>query len=91
MRQDADRTEEDSGRAGSGASISTDGALGEAWARRYVEVTFGAEGKQRMLKMVDALEKSLDKDIQGVDWMTRHQEAGQGQAAGDPQQDRISR
>ena len=26
--------------------------------------TFGADGKQRMLKMVDALEKSLDEDIQ---------------------------
>jgi putative endopeptidase len=35
-----------------------------------VELTFGADGKQRMLKMVDALEKSLDEDIQGLPWMT---------------------
>jgi predicted metalloendopeptidase len=46
-----------------------DGSLGEALGQRYVELTFGAEGKQRMLKMVDALEKSLDEDIQGLSWM----------------------
>src|SRR6266699_6848614 len=39
---------------------ATDGALGEALGQRYVEETFGPEGKTRMLKMVDALEKSLD-------------------------------
>jgi predicted metalloendopeptidase len=37
---------------------------------KYLEVSFGAYGKQRMLKMVDALEKSLDGDIQGLPWMT---------------------
>ncbi len=36
---------------------ATDGALGEALGQRYVEQAFGADGKQRMLKMVDALEK----------------------------------
>ena len=46
-----------------------DGSLGEALGQRYVELTFGAEGKQRMLKMVDALEKSLDDDIQNLSWM----------------------
>jgi predicted metalloendopeptidase len=48
----------------------TDDSLGEALGQKYVEVTFGAEGKQRMLKMVDALEKSLDEDIQGLPWMS---------------------
>jgi predicted metalloendopeptidase len=48
---------------------ATDGALGEALGQRYVEQTFGADGKQRMLKMVDALEASLDQDIKGVEWM----------------------
>jgi len=48
---------------------ATDGALGEALGQRYVETTFGPDGKQRMLKMVDALEASLDQDIQGLDWM----------------------
>ncbi|HXZ43152.1 MAG TPA: M13 family metallopeptidase [Terriglobales bacterium] len=49
---------------------ATDRALGEALGQRYVELTFGAEGKQRMLKIVDALEKSLDDDIQTLPWMT---------------------
>lgn len=48
----------------------TDRSLGEALGQKYVELTFGAEGKQRMLNMVDALEKSLDEDIQGLDWMS---------------------
>ncbi len=47
-----------------------DGSLGEALGQRYVELTFGAEGKQRMLKMVDALEKSLGEDIQELSWMS---------------------
>jgi len=46
-----------------------DGSLGEALGQRYVELTFGADGKQRMLKMVDALEKSLDDDIHNLPWM----------------------
>jgi endothelin-converting enzyme/putative endopeptidase len=49
---------------------ATDNALGEALGQKYVEVAFGADGKQRMLKMVDALEKALDQDIQGVPWMS---------------------
>ncbi len=49
---------------------STDNALGEALGQRYVELTFGADGKQRMLKMVDALEKSLEQDIRSLPWMT---------------------
>jgi len=48
----------------------TDDSLGEALGQKYVELTFGADGKQRMLKMVDALETSLDEDIQGLSWMT---------------------
>ena len=48
----------------------TDQSLGEALGQKYVDLTFGPEGKQRMLKMVDALEKSLDEDIQGLPWMT---------------------
>ncbi|MBI3477942.1 MAG: M13 family metallopeptidase [Acidobacteria bacterium] len=48
----------------------TDSDLGEALGQKYVEVAFGAESKQRMLKMVDALERSLDQDIAGLPWMT---------------------
>ena len=49
---------------------ATDDALGEALGQKYVDRTFGAEGKQRMLTMVDALEKALDQDIAGLPWMT---------------------
>jgi putative endopeptidase len=49
---------------------ATDAALGEALGQRYVEKTFGQDGKQRMLKMVDALEKALKEDISGLPWMT---------------------
>jgi len=49
---------------------STDRALGEALGQKYVEETFGADGKQRMLKMVNALEASLDSDIKGLSWMS---------------------
>jgi putative endopeptidase len=47
-----------------------DNELGEALGQRYVEATFGPDGKARMLKMVDALEKSLDDDIQNLSWMS---------------------
>jgi putative endopeptidase len=48
----------------------TDGGLGEALGQPYVQETFGAEGKARMLKMVNALEEALGDDIQSLDWMT---------------------
>jgi putative endopeptidase len=49
---------------------ATDRALGEALGQRYVDATFGAEGKRRMLKMVDELEAALDTDIRDLPWMT---------------------
>jgi len=49
---------------------AVDRDLGEALGQAYVERTFGAEGKQRMLKMVNALEESLGTDIEQLDWMT---------------------
>ena len=49
---------------------ATDNALGEALGQPYVDATFGAEGKARMLKMVDALENSLKGDITALPWMT---------------------
>ena len=48
----------------------TDEQLGEALGQRYVEATFGAEGKQRMAKMVAALEAALGNDIRDLPWMT---------------------
>lgn len=49
---------------------AVDDEIGEALGQRYVEETFGADGKQRMLKMVDALEKSLSEDINNLSWMS---------------------
>jgi len=49
---------------------TTDQLLGEALGQPYVQETFGPDGKQRMLKMVNALESALGDDIQGLDWMT---------------------
>ncbi len=54
------------GRAGSAAWISPTPQLGEALGQKFVERTFGKEGKERTLKMVDALEKALGQDIQGA-------------------------
>ncbi|HEY1658864.1 MAG TPA: M13 family metallopeptidase [Candidatus Sulfotelmatobacter sp.] len=48
----------------------TDRELGEALGQRYVDATFPPESRARMLKMVDALEKSLGEDIQGLSWMS---------------------
>ena len=48
----------------------TDRELGEALGQRWVETAFPPESKARMLKMVDALEKSLDSDIRDLSWMS---------------------
>jgi putative endopeptidase len=44
--------------------------LGEALGQAYVERAFGPESKERMLKMVHALEAALGNDIEHLDWMT---------------------
>jgi putative endopeptidase len=48
----------------------TDHDLGFALGQPYVAETFGAEGKARTLKMVQALEKALGEDIQNLSWMS---------------------
>ena len=48
----------------------TDQQLGEALGQRYVEATFGPEGKERMARMVAALDTALDRDIRDLPWMT---------------------
>jgi len=37
--------------------------MAEALGRRYVEATFGAEGKARTSTMVGALEAALERDL----------------------------
>jgi len=47
----------------------TNGDLGELVGQVYVQQTFGAEGKERTLAMVGALEKALGEDIKSLSWM----------------------
>jgi len=48
----------------------TDEALGEALGKVYVAEAFGGESKQRVLAMVQAVEGALQRDIDGLAWMT---------------------
>ena len=48
----------------------TDQLLGEAVGQPYVQQNFGADGKERTLKMVQALETALSQDIRDLPWMT---------------------
>jgi putative endopeptidase len=48
----------------------TDDQLGEALGQKFVERTFGAQGKQRTLQMVAAIEKAMGQDLQQLTWMT---------------------
>jgi endothelin-converting enzyme/putative endopeptidase len=47
-----------------------DGDLGEALGQKYVDRAFGAEGKERTLRLVRAVETSLGKDVMALDWMS---------------------
>jgi putative endopeptidase len=49
---------------------ATDSDLPELLGRKYVELTFGKEGKDRTLRMVHEIESAMEKDIQALDWMT---------------------
>ncbi|HSC20405.1 MAG TPA: M13 family metallopeptidase [Solirubrobacterales bacterium] len=50
--------------------VATDGALGEALGREYVEETFPPAAKARTRAMVAAIEAALKKDIETLPWMT---------------------
>jgi putative endopeptidase len=61
----------------------TNGDLGELVGQVYVQQTFGAEGKERTLALVGALEKALGEDIKALPWMgadTKTQALGKLQA-----------
>jgi len=49
---------------------ATDRDLGDALGQLYVEKTFGADGKARMNKMIEALTAALREDIESLPWMT---------------------
>ncbi len=49
---------------------STDANLGMALGRLYVDRTFGPEGKERTLKMVQAIENAMHQDLTQLAWMS---------------------
>lgn len=49
---------------------ATDDELGEALGRKYVEKTFGEQGKQRTLELVHEIERQMAKDLDSVPWMS---------------------
>ncbi|MEP7352647.1 MAG: M13 family metallopeptidase [Acidobacteriota bacterium] len=48
----------------------TDAQLPDALSQKFLERTLGAEGARRTHDMVLALEAALERDINGLDWMT---------------------
>jgi putative endopeptidase len=51
-------------------TAGTDRALGEAVGQDWVARNFPPAAKQNMENLVDALDKALGQDIQGLDWMS---------------------
>ena len=49
---------------------ATDVRLGMALGKLYVDRTFGADGKERTLKMVQAIESAMRQDIGQLTWMS---------------------
>jgi endothelin-converting enzyme/putative endopeptidase len=47
-----------------------DRQLGEALGQKYVDETFGPEGKRRTLQMVREIEKEMGDDLNTLTWMT---------------------
>jgi putative endopeptidase len=48
----------------------TDGQLPDALGKAFVSQTLGKEGEERTHQMVGEIEKSMEKDIQALDWMS---------------------
>jgi putative endopeptidase len=49
---------------------AVDSDLGFALGRKFVDQTFGAEGKARTIAMVQKIEKALADDVHSLSWMT---------------------
>ncbi|MCU1292742.1 MAG: Endothelin-converting enzyme 1 [Bryobacterales bacterium] len=49
---------------------ATDDELGEALGQKFVEKTFGQQGKQRTLEMVHEIEHEMGQDIESINWMS---------------------
>ncbi|MGC2661536.1 MAG: M13 family metallopeptidase, partial [Bryobacteraceae bacterium] len=48
----------------------TDGEIGEALGRKFVEETFGQQGKERTLELVSDIEREMANDIETISWMS---------------------
>jgi endothelin-converting enzyme/putative endopeptidase len=47
-----------------------DRVLGDVLGQKYIEAAFGADAKAQITQLVDALERSMGKDIETLPWMT---------------------
>lgn len=54
---------------------ATDVELGEALGRKYVEKTFGEQGKERTLQMVHEIEHEMGNDLNSLSWMSAQTKA----------------
>jgi putative endopeptidase len=50
--------------------MAVDRSLGDLLGQKYIEIAFGSDAKAQIARLVDALETSMGKDIQGLDWMS---------------------
>ncbi len=57
------------------AVATVDGAMGEAVGQMYVEKYFPAAAKERMVKLVENLQKALGERIKALDWMSEETKA----------------
>ncbi|MDE5612385.1 MAG: M13 family metallopeptidase, partial [Odoribacter sp.] len=57
------------------AVATVDGVLGEAVGQMYVEKYFPAAAKERMVKLVENLQKALGERIQNLTWMSEETKA----------------
>ena len=70
---------------------ATDGDLGEALGKAYVEKTFGADGKARTLEMVKKIEAAMSQDLNQLTWMTPEtKKKAEEKLAAHHQQNRLS-
>jgi endothelin-converting enzyme/putative endopeptidase len=49
---------------------AVDRGLGDLLGQKYVELTFGADAKAQITKLVDNLEKAMGQDIRNLTWMS---------------------
>lgn len=70
---------------------STDGDLGEALGKAFVEKTFGSEGKQRTLTMDRQIEAAMQQDLENVTRMSPETKKKALDEASDPSTPTMTR